>query len=299
MPLVLERCPVSHLQTHERSEIIVTAVRTGHTRIVQTLLDAGCDPNAIDPGSGKSTLQAAFELRTVGVINILIRAGASLEEIHRFVSPDQLDWASSHEWYSRCLNASQGPSNSGRDFYPVEELQIIRDFLVITLGLPLKVAQLVMDLAEQWASLRVSRNEVTAYTHKSEEIPYVKLVMPNGNFRSIMFVTSSHDQGYSGEPEDTKGSYQNSHTWFEAAIMRQGEQVGSRRFIQANVQAAKQSRTHKNIWSMTKADRDSDMYHWMMSICAQDEIWMLPRAQYPGWVNNVQAAEILICYTFC
>ncbi|KAF9065000.1 hypothetical protein BDP27DRAFT_1425178 [Rhodocollybia butyracea] len=299
IPSLLEQCPVSQLQLHERSEIIVTAVYTGDTRIVQVLLDAGYDPNAIDPSSGKSTLQAAFELRTAGVIDVLIKAGASLEEVHRFVSPDQLDWASSYKWYSQCLNASLGASSSNRVFYPVEELHIIREFLVFTLSLPLNVATLVMDLAEQWANVRVSRDKRIAFTQSSEETPYIQLTMPNGNLRSIIFMTFSHDQGYSGEPEHTKGTYEGSHTWFEAVIMRQGEQVGDRMFIQANVQATSQSRTHKNIWSVTRADRNSKIYHWMMSICAQDEIWMLPRAQFPGWVNNVQAAEITICYTFC
>ncbi|KAF9071941.1 hypothetical protein BDP27DRAFT_1418517 [Rhodocollybia butyracea] len=299
IPLLLEQCPVSQLQLHERSEIIVTAVRTGDPRMVQILLDAGCDPESIDPGSGKSTLQAAFELRSAGVISVLIEAGASLGEVHRFASPDQLDWASRHKWYSQCLNdASMGPSNSKRGFYSTEELQSIRDFLVVTLRLPLNVATLVMDLAEQWANIRVSKNKRVDFTENSAETPYIRLAMPNGNLRSIIFITSSHDQGYSGESEHTKGTYQCSHTWFEAAIMRQGEQVGDRRFIQANVQAASQSRTHRNIWSIVRADRNSDLLHWMMSIRAQDEIWMLPKAQYPGWVNYVQAAEITICYTF-
>ncbi|KAE9405343.1 hypothetical protein BT96DRAFT_1015751 [Gymnopus androsaceus JB14] len=294
IPLVLERCPLSQLQPHERSEIIVTAVRTGHIGMVQALLDAGCDPNAVDPGSGKGTLQAAIELGTTGVVDVLIRGGASPEALYQFISPDQLDWASSYEWYSQCL--SMGPSSS-KKLYSAEELQNIHALLVIKLGLPVNVAIVVMDLAEHWANKSVSRNEEISFTQNSEEIPYLRVVAPNGNLRSIVFITSSHDQGYSGEPEVSKGTYQNSHTWFEAAIMRHGEQVGGRRFIQANVHASWQSRTHRNIWNMTRADRDSDMYHWMMSISAGDEIWMLPRAQYPGWVNYVQAAEITICYT--
>ncbi|KAF9056902.1 hypothetical protein BDP27DRAFT_1433254 [Rhodocollybia butyracea] len=244
----------------------MSSVHTGDPRMVQTLLDAGCDPKAIDPGSGKSTLQAAFELRTAGVIDVLIKAGASLEEV--------TNGTRNAFMLVGVLAAPNKFSNT------MEELQIIRDFLMIALGLPLNVATLVMDLAEQWANIRVSKNETIEFTEDSAETPYIRLAMPNGNLRSIIFITSSHDQGYSGEPEHTKGTYQESHTWFEAAIMRQGEQVGDRRFIQANVQAASQSRTHRNIWSV-------------------DEIWMLPRARYAGWINNVDAAEITICYTFC
>ncbi|KAI4154429.1 MAG: hypothetical protein LQ340_001682 [Diploschistes diacapsis] len=39
--------------------------------------------------------------------------------------------------------------------------------------------------------------------------------------RKIVFTIRSHDQGWSGEPPETKGTYRNSHTWFDAQIDKQ------------------------------------------------------------------------------
>ena len=39
--------------------------------------------------------------------------------------------------------------------------------------------------------------------------------------RKIVFTIRSHDQGWSGEPRDTRGTYRNSYTWFDAQIDKQ------------------------------------------------------------------------------
>lgn len=39
--------------------------------------------------------------------------------------------------------------------------------------------------------------------------------------RKIVFRIRSHDQGWSGEPPETKGTYRNSFTWFDAQIDKQ------------------------------------------------------------------------------
>ena len=109
--------------------------------------------------------------------------------------------------------------------------------------LPIQLIDEILDHAEYWVHVSVSKPESlvargnTAYsdvlvirtppicslgTAGSEEdtlgLPEPTLQHP---VRKIVFTIRSKDQGWSGEPRETKGTYRNSYTWFDAQIDKQ------------------------------------------------------------------------------
>lgn len=109
--------------------------------------------------------------------------------------------------------------------------------------LPIELIDQIIDDAEYWPHVHASLTEpVTASggydanhdilllrtppicsaattfpDQPSTTLPEPELIHP---VRKIVFTLNSHDQGWSGEPQETHGTYHPTYTWFSAGLER-------------------------------------------------------------------------------
>lgn len=62
------------------------------------------------------------------------------------------------------------------------------------------------------------------------------------------------------------------------------------RTAQYNIHASSQPRRHENVWN--RHDQDLDVGAWLSTIRGGDTIQLIPRAEFPGWVNYIHEAEL-------
>ncbi|KAL1407354.1 hypothetical protein Q8F55_006776 [Vanrija albida] len=104
--------------------------------------------------------------------------------------------------------------------------------------------------------------------------------------RAVVITTLSKDQGWANE-QRLYGRYEGSWTWFQVALLRDGVEVpGSRHDVQRNVTAGQHFKEHRTVLGashpLLKAAREGD------------RIVLYARAMYPGWVNYVRKASIMV-----
>jgi len=81
---------------------------------------------------------------------------------------------------------------------------------------------MILNEAEYWPAASARRvHDITAGSY-GPPVRWLYLVTPPvpAMTKKLKFTIQSHDQGWSGESADTKGTYVPSYTWFEAAILR-------------------------------------------------------------------------------
>ena len=117
----------------------------------------------------------------------------------------------------------------------------------------------------------------------------------------LLFVTNCTLAGYSGESHQWKGTYEHSHTFFDAAVQSVWTLVGnteqrqsSRIRVQNNVHADFNFRTHINVFD--RAGPDQERSNWVQALRRGDRIQLYAKAMYPAWQNYVQKAQITIRY---
>ncbi|KAJ7444608.1 hypothetical protein B0H11DRAFT_1747270 [Mycena galericulata] len=150
--------------------------------------------------------------------------------------------------------------------------------------------------------------------------------------KRVEFYILSGDQGWSSTPQ-YHGTYDGSYTWFEAAIMRPGEppalrgwrrwaltmglikfrrpwievknsaEDGGRWRIQTNRCAHKKLLPHTIVWAVDSTEPDlkerngsGDGAGFIDMLAPGDCISIIARAMFPGWVNRVRSAEIVVYY---
>jgi len=97
--------------------------------------------------------------------------------------------------------------------------------------------------------------------------------------------------GFSHNANQFGGTYQSSYTWFVTAIITPGGQNRvPRRDLQYNVHAKREFTRHEICWGIDS--EDPSVHEWTASIRGGDTIQVIPKAQWPGWVNSVQEVEI-------
>jgi hypothetical protein len=96
--------------------------------------------------------------------------------------------------------------------------------------------------------------------------------------------------GFSNETH-LNGTYEGSYTWFMAAVIApNGVDRTMRRIIQYNVHASIQYKTH--VIRLGSDSEDVAVREWVGSIRGGDTIQIIPKAQWPVWINFVREAEI-------
>jgi len=141
-----------------------------------------------------------------------------------------------------------------------------------------------------------------------------------GPVKQITFTISARDQGWSSFPQ-WHGTYEGSHTWFEARVIqpsasqqpiaeeagggngvprrrmtftcdlsREEMELWRPRLVQVNLHASRQEKTHIVTWRWDAEDEEERK--WVRDLkqgeCVELTIW----ARYPGWANHVQSAKI-------
>ncbi|PMD57636.1 HET-domain-containing protein [Hyaloscypha bicolor E] len=150
-----------------------------------------------------------------------------------------------------------------------------------------------------WTYFSAQNDILITTSQHCPERPYVSLQLgsPAINIsgqelcvRRIIFTTVSHDQGFSGSPQD-HGTYNQSNTWFDARIITpSGHDRVPRRYIQANVHASLDFKTHVNRWD--SEDDDVGLRDWLATIQTGDTVQIIPMAHYIAWTNFVRGAKI-------
>ncbi|ORX34069.1 hypothetical protein BD324DRAFT_195136 [Kockovaella imperatae] len=105
--------------------------------------------------------------------------------------------------------------------------------------------------------------------------------------RKIVVHTMSKDQGWSSSSQEHYGTYEQSYTWFELSLLRNGKDVeGSRIDFQHNVHAGQYFKEHVNTFEPD---------HKLLAMAKPgDRVVLWARAQFPGWVNHIRSASIAI-----
>ena len=135
------------------------------------------------------------------------------------------------------------------------------------------------------------------------ERPYVQIRIPKGIIvRRLDFRFVSHDQGFSDQEAEHGGTYRQSYTWFEAAVVSpSGHERVPRRRILNNVHASSDFRQHDVSWDFEEGKNSAEWFDrvhrtplqiWIGVIRAGDTIQVIPKAHYPGWINFVQEVQI-------
>ncbi|ORY57846.1 heterokaryon incompatibility protein-domain-containing protein [Pseudomassariella vexata] len=147
-------------------------------------------------------------------------------------------------------------------------------------------------------------NEWTVLVSRSDEIevgefcprqPYLEAVVPElaTSVRRLVLTTVSHDQGFSNSEQSNGGTYNDSHSGFEVAIVTPSyhERRPSKMF-QYNVHALFEKCEHENVWDVASGDLTTRK--WLADIQAGDIIQVIPRADFMLWVNYVYSATIQV-----
>ncbi|KAL0959988.1 hypothetical protein HGRIS_011645 [Hohenbuehelia grisea] len=154
----------------------------------------------------------------------------------------------------------------------------------------------------------------SAIPHEPTRLPEKLQLLDTMHIRSVKFTFVSHDQGWGGQVEH-KGSYRETWSWFEAAIIRNGEPKGelglselqfngkSRWDLQRNRHAFGDRQEHVVTW-FKSTNHDEALTSVLLTrgsgpgigfvdaLREGDQVAIIARARYPGWANRVYSAEI-------
>ena len=138
---------------------------------------------------------------------------------------------------------TQAPSAPNYQPRVWDVLAVKQDLASLSRYLPSDIVELIIDFAQYWPHTTTFQNVRTLARGRSKEHVFVMRSVPlcvdaskdmkvapkKTTFseprlrfpaRRIVWTIKSHDQGWSGEPADTKGTYHNSWTGFDAGVER-------------------------------------------------------------------------------
>jgi ankyrin repeat protein len=173
---------------------------------------------------------------------------------------------------------------------------------------PGHIAAAILDMAQYWVNSSCLCAVPDHFDGETSERAYLVsepiLGRPQQPVEQVVFTIDSHDQGWSVF-HHLHGTYQGSHTWFEAQVVvaDQPDAVVERRYIMTNVHASPRVRRHVVAWSanMPGSSQNDDLRAiemWVRSLKSGDRIAVVPRARYLGWVNFVKLVKIDIMTSF-
>lgn len=177
-------------------------------------------------------------------------------------------------------------------YYPRDSTDATEAFDTLRQWLPSELALEILEQARYWLQARVTRKDRIIYDERAcrDRTPYLTSEPIQGDrfpVREIRLAIHGHDQGWSDHHED-HGTFRNSWTWFDLAIRWSGEDVSDETIrLATNPHARSDTFLHEILY---RCDRDS----WVQRLQPGDQLWVLPRARFPGWRNFVEDASIEI-----
>ncbi|KAI5920480.1 heterokaryon incompatibility protein-domain-containing protein [Camillea tinctor] len=139
--------------------------------------------------------------------------------------------------------------------------------------------------------IKRKREGLVNVSRSCPERSYVELHVPTDihSVNRVVFRLLSHDQGF-GDSAHRHGG-KDSFTWFVAtALTPGGHNRAPKRVLQRNVHAKARFTRHKICWCADS--QDQSIREWVSSIRGGDSIQVIPKAQWPAWINFVQEVEI-------
>lgn len=107
--------------------------------------------------------------------------------------------------------------------------------------------------------------------------------------------------GWSSEPDQWKGTYEHSHTFFEAGVLSMWEMISdaeqtssSRIRVQTNIHADFKFRRHVNTFDWEHLNQERR--EWIRALRPGQRIQLYAVARYPGWQNFVQKVKMTVHY---
>ncbi|PWN51595.1 hypothetical protein IE53DRAFT_386026 [Violaceomyces palustris] len=95
--------------------------------------------------------------------------------------------------------------------------------------IPPELTSGILDQAGYHSVRKVVREESVVFRNNANELylrtPPLDSFLELGCLRKVEITLVSHDQGYSGEPQHMKGTYEGSYTWFELSLDRPRKQA--------------------------------------------------------------------------
>lgn len=153
----------------------------------------------------------------------------------------------------------------------------------------------ILNNAEYWLKTTNARTEDVGIHQSQAGFVYLRsqrisVPMPHA-IRRVEFKITSHDQGWADNPS-------HSWTWFEAGIEREpnhepdgdSEKVTMKKRLCENVAASREKKTHTIVWDDDAEDEEER--EWLRALKTGDSVLVTVHARFPGWINNVQSAEI-------
>ncbi|KAI1371574.1 heterokaryon incompatibility protein-domain-containing protein [Hypoxylon crocopeplum] len=124
---------------------------------------------------------------------------------------------------------------------------------------------------------------------------YVELQIPklSRSVRKVTIYTLSHDQGWSDNQDRYGGTYENSYTFFDLAVITPmcHERIWSFTF-QKNMHASSVPHRHENVWDTESSDEAGSA--WLQSVQGGDTVQVFPMAMLQLWTNYVYEVEIVV-----
>ncbi|XXG96823.1 hypothetical protein Hte_003114 [Hypoxylon texense] len=255
--------------------------------------------------AGKTAIQVAIDLQNAEITQLLLHAiERTGVPFTASIAEHEVKWAKGHPWYHKLVQIVPVVSDTQQETpgSATRDVRLVYWVLRRRLDLPKQVSYRILDMAHQWIKSTARRESEIAVTKDSPIKPYLTVVV-RGPVRRIAFRTASHDQGWAGELPELNGGYQGSFTFFEMSsyLGEKGKRSSvsstayeeQRRFlVQRNVRADRNSKVHFNDYDTRNSGMTKDMRNWFASLRPGDIIGLYPRAQYPGWCNNVKSAQI-------
>lgn len=175
-------------------------------------------------------------------------------------TPQHIGWSGSGDCFFDCASSDEQPE--------ISELTRFRD-----------------ELGRRWGD--VKRQSPARYdNHSDPNIPYLKILIPEGNVGWITFGVISHSRKWDGDAVDLQGLAEDSSTCFEIGTIQPDGSVSERHVLGHFADGKSSWANHLMLWKLDTAPQEAR--EWMTRLTPGTVIGVFPRAKGLGWVNFVK-----------
>lgn len=196
--------------------------------------------------------------------------------------------------------------DSSHEYFPKSCRDIFESFSILDRAFQCQLSgkrvRGILDTAEYWLRTSVVRKERKVFNQHNCGEEYLRSPPITGRVdrpvRRIVFILISRDQGWS-DAVQYHSTYDASYSYWDACkiLAGSGERHPRTSRIQHNLHAYPHFRTHVQVWGVVAGSPDDDRWtaagtRWIDELKRGDCVAVRPRAEFPGWVNEVAGARI-------